>query len=296
MKHVYNIEDLENLELLDTGSNKPAKLAVIGDPVKHSKSPQMHQTSLDAQGLNLCYIRVHVEQGRVKEALQKMEALGFIGTNVTVPHKLEVMEACDSLTETAKQLGAVNTVQFTENGWIGHNTDGPGLAKALETELGQSFSNSKTLIVGAGGGAGRAIAIQAALDKCPQLTLANRTVSKLDTIAATIKSIHPDCDLRLISNNEADLCEADADLIINATSLGMKEEDEMPYPTDAIKPHQVFYDAVYTPPLTKLLKSAQEKGCKVANGQSMLVHQGALSYEMWLGQEAEIELMSQAIC
>ena len=295
MKPVYTIEDLESRELIDSGANKPAKLAVIGAPVKHSKSPQMHQASLDAQDFDLRYIRVHVEPGSVKEALTKMEQLEFIGVNVTVPHKLEVMEACDKLTEAAVQLGAVNTVHFTENGWLGHNTDGPGLANAIDQELGKTFSNSKTLIVGAGGGAGRAIAVQAAVDKCPKLTLANRTVSKLDNIAATIKEIHPACDLQLISNSNTDLIAADAELIINTTSLGMKEDDPLPYPAEAIKPEHVFYDAVYSPPVTALLRAAKDKGCKTANGQSMLVHQGALSYEMWLGKQANLELMAEAI-
>ena len=295
MKHVYTIEDLENRELIDAGSNKPAKLAVIGDPVKHSMSPEMHQASLDAQGFDIRYIRVHVEPGSVKPALKKMEALGFIGVNVTVPHKFEVMEACDTLTEAARQIGAVNTVHFTKDGWLGHNTDGPGLANAVDQELRKTFSNSKTLIIGAGGGAGRAIAIQAALDKCPKITLANRTVSKLEEIAQKVKDIHPEADLHLISNSEADLAAADAELIINATSLGMKEGDALPFPGEAITSDLVFYDAVYSPPVTALLQAAKDKRCKTANGHSMLVHQGALSYEMWLGKQADLELMAEAL-
>ena len=278
MKDVYTITDLVDRATLDTGAKQPAKLCVIGDPVKHSKSPQMHQASLDEQGHKLRYIRVHVQAGEVKVSLQQLEALGFIGVNVTVPHKLEVMDACDNLTETAKQLGAVNTVHFTENGWLGHNTDGPGLANALSEELGKTFSNSHTLVIGAGGGAGRAIAIQAALDKCPRLILANRTVSKLEGIAAKIREIHPDCELNLISSEHSELSQHQPDLIINATSLGMAENDPLPYPCSSMKPAQVFYDAVYTPPLTAMLKSAKNIGCRVANGQSMLVHQGALSY------------------
>ena len=295
MKDVYSIEDLESREIIDAGSDKPAKLAVIGDPVKHSKSPEMHQASLDAQDFDIRYIRVHVKPGSVKAALQKMEALGFIGVNVTVPHKFEVMQACDTLTEAAKQIGAVNTVHFTQEGWLGHNTDGPGLANAVDQELGKTFSNSKTLIIGAGGGAGRAIAIQAALDKCPKLTLANRTVSKLDEIAEKVKDIYPECDLHLISNNDEDLAAADAELIVNATSLGMKEEDALPFPEKAITSDHVFYDAVYSPPVTALLKAAKTKGCKIANGHSMLVHQGALSYEMWLGKNADLQLMANAL-
>ena len=293
MKPVYNSQDLTSRDLIDAGSTKPAKLAVIGDPVKHSKSPAMHQASLDAQGFDFRYIRVHVESGSVKKALCKMEALGFIGVNVTVPHKFEVMAACDDLTEAAEQLGAVNTVHFTEQGWLGHNTDGPGLAKALQEELNKTFSDSSTLILGAGGGAGRAVAIQASLDKCPSLTLANRTVGKLDSLAETILSIHPECNLKLVSLATKDLHQLEAELIINATSLGMKVDDPIPFPEDAIRSNQVFYDAVYNPPITKLLQAAKDKNCKTANGQSMLIHQGALSYEMWLNTKPDLILMQK---
>lgn len=295
MKEVYTIANLTDRGILDEGTKKPAKLGVIGDPVEHSKSPQMHQASLNAQGFDLRYIRLHVAPGFVKEALQKLESLGFIGVNVTVPHKLEVMEACAHLTPTAEQLGAVNTVHFTKDGWLGHNTDGPGLAKALSEELGKTFANSKTLVIGAGGGAGRAIAIQAALDKCPQLILANRTVSKLKDIAATIRSIHPECDLTLTSSSHQDLASHQPELIINATSLGMKDGDALPYPCSSMLASQVFYDAVYSPPITPMLRAAKELGCRVANGQSMLVHQGALSYSMWLGKEADLVKMAHAI-
>lgn len=295
MKEVYAIEDLVNREILDAGAAKPALLAVIGDPIHHSKSPQMHQVALDEQEYNIRYIRVLVPIGKVKYALEQMEKLGFIGCNVTVPHKLEVMEACDSLTETAKALGAVNTVHFTKNGWVGHNTDGPGLSYAIQSQLNCSFSTSSTLILGAGGGAGRAIAVQAAIEKCPQLTLSNRTVGKLDSIAEKIRRLHPDCDLRLIDNSESELASVKADLIINSTSLGMKEDDPLPFPASAIQPTQVFYDAVYSPPVTSLLKVAKAAGCKVANGQGMLVYQGALSYEMWLQSEPNILLMRAEI-
>lgn len=295
MKEVYTIEDLNDRTVLDAGSDKPARLAVIGDPVKHSKSPQMHQAALDAQGHDIRYVRIHVEPGQVKLALSRMEALGFIGVNVTVPHKLEVMETCDQLTTSAKELGAVNTVHFTSDGWLGHNTDGPGLANALAEELGKSFSDSTTLIIGAGGGAGRAIAVQAALDKCPRLTLANRTVSKLEAIAENIKRLHPTCNLTLINNDEAELSKADAELVINATSLGMNEDDELPFPESAITSSQVFYDAVYSPPVTALMIAAQQHGCRTANGQSMLVHQGALSYQMWLAVKPDLQLMAEAL-
>jgi len=191
------------------------------------------------------------------------------------------MECCDELSKEAEQIGAVNTIHFTPEGWIGHNTDGPGLAYALEYMFNTSFDKASTLIIGAGGGAGRAIAIQAALDKCPKLTLANRTVSKLDSIAEAIRSIHPTCDLQLIGLTDSELSNVDTEIIINASSLGMKPEDPIPFPSEALKPEHKLYDAVYTPPLTKFLEAGQRKGCATANGEYMLVFQGSLSYKRW---------------
>ena len=295
MKDVYTIEDLESREVLDKGYSKLAKVAVIGDPVAHSKSPQMHQAALDKDGFNMRYIRVHVPPGEVKNALYKMQQLGFIGVNITVPHKLEVMSVCDSLTETAEALGAVNTVHFTDEGWIGHNTDGPGLSNALKSELNRTFADSSTLILGAGGGAGRAIAVQAALDKCPALTLSNRTIEKLGPIAEKIKALHPQCDLKLISSDPSEIAKVEAELVINSTSLGMKEEDASPYPLESIKSYQAFYDAVYSPPMTTMLLKAESMGCKVANGHGMLVYQGALSYQMWLETYPDTQLMLEKI-
>ena len=128
MKDVYQLADLSSRETLDAGADKPARLAVIGHPVSHSASPAMHQAALDAQGKDIRYIRLEVEPEQVAEALQKMKQLDFIGCNVTVPHKFEVMDCCDELSEDARAMGAVNTVIFGDQ-TLGHNTDAPGLVR-----------------------------------------------------------------------------------------------------------------------------------------------------------------------
>lgn len=294
-KEVYQLSDFADSKLINVSAEHPARFAVIGDPVAHSKSPQMHQAALDALSLPMRYIRVEVRKNQVRQALELMENAGFIGVNVTVPHKLEVMQACDSLTETAIALGAVNTVHFTNEGWLGHNTDGPGLALAIKSELNTTFTHSSVLVIGAGGGAGRAISVQAALDKCPKITLSNRTVEKLEPIAKKILALNPSCELTMISNDAEELINVEADLVINSTSLGMKEEDALPYPIEAISKNQKFYDAVYSPPITKLLQAAQSRGCNIANGEGMLVYQGALSFEMWLSEKPDIGLMLKQI-
>ena len=153
MKDVYQLADLSSREILDAGADKPARLAVIGHPVSHSASPAMHQAALDAQGKDIRYIRLEVEPGQVAEALQQMKQLDFIGCNVTVPHKFEVMDCCDELSEDARAMGAVNTVIFGDQ-TLGHNTDAPGLVRAIREDFGIDLADLKVMIVGVGGGAG----------------------------------------------------------------------------------------------------------------------------------------------
>ena len=136
MKPVYTIDDLVSRTVLDAGADRPARLAVIGHPVAHSRSPEMHQPALDQAGIDARYIRLEVESGQVAEAVHRMRALGFIGCNVTVPHKLEVMAACDAIDPDARALGAVNTLRFDAAGACGFNTDAPGFRRAVEEAFG----------------------------------------------------------------------------------------------------------------------------------------------------------------
>lgn len=297
MKAVYTLADLEDRSLLDQGAKKPAKLAVIGFPIKHSASPQMHQAALDALDIDARYIRVEVEPGKVGEAFAKMQALGFIGCNVTVPHKLEAMSLCDTLTEDATVLGAANTIHFTENGLIGHNTDGAGLSKAIHADFGKPLSELRILLLGAGGGAGRAIATQCAREKCKSLYLSNRTIEKLDPIVSSLEEISDTTQFRKLSNQDGDLilAAANVDLIINSTSLGLKDDDPLPIPAQAISASHLVYDAIYNPAETKLFKQAKANGAHTSNGLSMLLHQGALSFEMWFQQAPDIRLMQAAL-
>jgi len=297
MKAVYSINDLLDRSALDQDATKPAQLAVIGYPVKHSASPQMHQAALDLDGNDIRYVRVEVEPSKVDLAFSRMEKAGFLGCNVTVPHKLEAMEACDELTDSAKQLGAVNTVHFIDGKRIGHNTDGPGLAAAIKHSFGKKLGDLRVLLLGAGGGAGRAIATQCAIEKSPKLILSNRTISKLNPLVEAVNEISPNTEVLAISNQDQDIADiiGEIDLIINSTSLGLMQEDDCPLNPELLSSDHVVYDAIYNPPVTKLLAAAQDKGCKTANGMSMLIHQGALAYKMWLGDMPSIDAMEAAL-
>ena len=173
MKNVYTLADLESRELLDADADKPARLAVIGHPIAHSASPIMHQAALDARSIDARYIRIDLEPGRVVEALSKMRKLGFIGCNVTVPHKIEAMAACGEIDPAARKIGAVNTLRFNAGGVEGFNTDGPGFQRAVEEVFDNRLRDLRVMVVGAGGGAGQAIATQCALTGVPRLVLAN---------------------------------------------------------------------------------------------------------------------------
>ncbi|BDS05532.1 shikimate dehydrogenase (NADP+) [Oceaniferula spumae] len=308
MKDVYQISDLESRDLLDEGAEKPARLAVIGNPVAHSASPAMHQAALDAGDMDMRYIRLEVEPGQVAEAFSRMAELGFIGCNVTVPHKLEAMECCDEHSEDALAIGVVNTVLFpSENNskTIGHNTDGPGLARAIREEFSVDLADLRVMIVGVGGGAGRAIATQCARLGCEQLWLVNRTLEKAETLAEELHQYYdhdehlqgPGDQLCALGSDDDALIEAAGRcaLIINATSLGMRSIDPLPLPRACIQPHHMVYDAIYKPAETGLLKQAKSVNASAANGLSMLLHQGVFAFEFWFPGQSPTEAMRRGL-
>lgn len=274
----------------------PPRLAVIGHPVSHSASPRMHQPALAAADVPASYIAIDVEPGEVADCFSKMQHDGFIGCNVTVPHKLEAMGLCDHLTDEAIALGAANTIRFEADGTItGHNTDGLGIARAILEEFSTPLSELRVLILGAGGGAGRAIATQCAREGSPAIYLSNRTVEKLHPLAERLAEQYGAKNIHIVATEPEQLTKAaeQVDLIINATSIGLKSGDPSPLPTAAILPRHLVYDAIYMPPVTPLLAAANEVGAKAANGSSMLIHQGALSFQFWLGKQPEIAKMRE---
>ena len=290
MKHLYTLDDLRTGELPEN-----AKLAVLGYPVSHSKSPQMHQAALDAFGIKVTYIRLELEPGSLAEAFELMEKRGFIGCNVTIPHKFEARKNCDEVSASVELLGVANTVHFKGGKILGDNSDGPGILRALEDDFQCSLKGTRVLILGAGGGAGKAIATQLNQAGCASLVLSNRTVSKVEDLASNLANTGT--RVSALGNTSEDLASVadESDIIINATSMGMKPEDAVPFPIEKLKAEHKVYDAIYNPTETKLLASAKANGAMTANGLSMLIHQGAVSFELWLGLQPDIALMRQAI-
>ena len=296
MKHVYSLDDLASRDLLDAGAGQPARLAVIGHPIAHSASPKMHQAALDELGKNLRYIRIDIEPGQVGEAFHRMRALGFIGCNVTVPHKLEAMEHCE-VDPDARLLGAVNTIRFDDDSTRGFNTDGPGFARAVEDDFGVQFASLKVAIAGAGGGAGQAIATQACLAGVSELVLINRTAGKLKPLVEKLEALFPETGITMLTFEDDLLTEycLGSDLIVNTSSVGLKSDDPPILPPLCLKSSHLVYDTIYQPPVTALLALANQEGCRTANGFSMLVHQGALAFQHWFPGTEPLTAMKQAL-
>jgi shikimate dehydrogenase len=297
MKPVYTLDDLASRETLDAGADKPARLAVLGWPIAHSASPGMHQAALDANGIDARYIRLEVEPGKIPEAFSRMRALGFIGCNVTVPHKLDALENCTVVHPDARALGAVNTVRFDADATRGFNTDGPGFARAIEDDFGVPLSSLKVAIAGAGGGAGQAIATQCVLSGVRKLVLVNRTVEKLVPLVARLRELGAATEIIALSFVEESLANhcLSSDLIVNTSSSGLKAGDPPILPGTCLKPEHLIYDTIYQPPVTPLLALAGELGCRRSNGLTMLLHQGALAFQHWFPQTDPLAVMCAAL-
>lgn len=275
----------------------PARLAVIGDPISHSKSPQMHNPALVDRGIDAQYVRVQVPVGSVAEAFRRFREAGFLGINVTIPHKFEALEAVDELDPLAERLGAVNTVAIRDGRLFGYNTDGPGFLRSLKEAFQVEVKDLRVLILGAGGGAGKAVMQQSAMAGCRHLTLVNRSSEKLQSLAAELRPLYPDLELTLLMGEDwkdstIRTALMETDLLINATSLGMKETDAPALPVGAILSRHLIYDMVYRAGgETPLIRQAREAGARCTDGMSLLLHQGAVSFEHWFNRPAPLEVM-----
>jgi len=296
MKPVYTLADLASRDLLDFQCDHPARFAVIGHPIAHSASPQMHQAALDVAGIPARYIRLDIEPGQAGEALRRMRALEFTGCNVTVPHKLEVMAHCE-VHPDALALGAVNTIRFDGDASRGFNTDGPGFAQAIEDDFQVTLASQSVAVIGAGGGAGQAIATQCCLVGVKKLILVNRTLDKLNMLLKRLAPLFPQTDIIVLSFDDPTLAMqcVSCDLIVNTSSVGLKSGDPSILPQECLRGTQHVYDTIYQPPVTPLLELAQGLGCQTANGRSMLIRQGALAFQHWFPGTDPLRTMERAL-
>lgn len=284
--------------------------AVYGHPVKHSASPAMHNPALAALGLDWRYLACEVHPDRLQAAIAGAQAMQFIGLNLTVPHKLLAVDMVDELDVSAKRWGAVNTIRFegrsARGDWRplrefvtdspvelrsqGFNTDADAITRSLREDLGCEPRGARVLLLGAGG-AGRTAALKLAAEGVAELFLVNRTASKAEEVAAEIRTRHP------AVRTQVGYPKSTVDLLLNATSLGLKPEDGSPLDEVAFPLPQAraVYDMIYRPAETPLLRAAKAAGCRTANGLGMLLHQGAKALEIWTGRPAPLEIMRAAL-
>ena len=233
-----------------------------------------------------------------------MPAAGFRGANITIPLKAEALAAVDVADDFAHRAGAVNTIAIDGSKLVGYNTDGPGFVRAIREEFSVDLRDVRVVLIGAGGGAGRAIAVQCAMESCKRLALVNRTLEKAQSLAVELASFFPSDRsagmgdrILAVPYEESALREqlAQTDLVINASSVGMKASDPPLIPRALLTPNLMVYDAVYSSGTSRLIMDARAAGARSANGLSMLLHQGALSFEIWFNRPAPIEAMRRAL-
>lgn len=269
-----------------TGSTRLTGL--FGYPVKHTISPAMHNAAFRKLGLDLFYMPFSVHPRCLKTALKSLPALGFVGVNITVPHKQKVISFLDKITKEAKAIGAVNAILVKGSKLIGYNTDGPGFIKSL----GKYSLKNKTMFLLGAGGAARAVAVASALSGINRIYIADKLGNRAKELAEKIsknkaKAVAIGKSMRKALGK--------ADIIVNATPVGLKKDDPISIPASWIPRKKLVYDLIYNPRETKLLKAAKDRGCKTMNGLEMLLHQGALAFGIWTGRNAPISVMRKAI-
>ncbi len=273
------------------------KFAVLGHPIGHSLSPLMHNASIKALGLDAKYeyIKLDIPPEELMERLSSMSDEGFIGVNLTIPLKEVAFQGLEYLDVSAKTLGAVNTVEFSDDGLIGHNTDGYGFLKALEEAFGKAMEGDSVFVLGCGG-AGRAVALMAAIDEVRNIVLADIDAERVANLTEEIARIAPEVEVSQASGKEAQIeaCRA-ADLVIQASPVGMKKDDPSLFPPEAFRAGQRVFDLIYMYPETAFLNIAKAAGAETANGLGMLLHQGARAFEIWTGIQPDIAAMRRAL-
>jgi shikimate dehydrogenase len=255
--------------------------AVFGDPVSHSMGPLMHNTAFSALGYNGAYLAFRVKD--IGKAVAGIKALGIKGASITIPHKVSVMDFLDGLDDTAEKIGAVNTIMNRKGVLTGYNSDGFGAVKALFEKI--TIKNKNVVILGAGGAA-RAIGF-AIISEGGRVTVINRTPAKGEELAKDLGA-----DFQPISRLNKTACH----ILINTTPVGMFPDiDAMPIREQDLDKTMVVMDVVYNPLKTRLLRAAENIGCRTINGVSMFVYQGAFQLELWTGMKAPVDVMKKAV-
>lgn len=268
---------------------------VIGDPVEHSKSPNMFLAAFEKLKLPHDYQKFHVTSKDLPEFFNRLQSGEISGINVTVPHKIAVMDLVDGLTPEARAIGAVNTI-YNDNGkLIGHNTDGPGFVLSVRSQFEDyDFSKAKVAVIGAGG-ASRAICYSLLKAGVNDLLILNRTFDKAEALQNDLQKLFDDKKIQSATfKNDVNLSRRN--FLINTTSLGMPGQDWAGFEfIQTLSENSIVADIVYIPKITPFLKEAQTQNYQTLTGDGMLLYQGVLAFEKMVGQPADSEAMSKAL-
>lgn len=273
-------------------------VGVMGWPVSHSRSPAMHNAALQAAGLDVVYVPLPVDPANIGEAVRGLRALGFRGSNVTIPHKQTVIEYLDRLTDEAKVIGAVNTIRVEADGSMtGHNTDCYGAVGALRQDGGEVAG--RTVVILGAGGAGRAVAAGCAFAGARRVVLLNRTVERAREVVAELRAKLPDrCEWLAGGLGKDALPEsiwAEVSAVFQTTSVGMNDFGEIPLDANVLPSGCHVLESVYSPLNTPFLLQCRARGLRITDGLAMLLEQGALSFEFWFGIAPDRRAMRRAL-
>lgn len=267
-------------------------VVLLGHPLGHSLSPLIHNTMFEHLGLDYCYLPVEVTRENLTVVFNGLRRMNVVGCNVTIPHKVAILELLDELDPQAALLGAVNTICFRDGRAIGYNTDGQGFLRSLK-EAGMAGVAGKNILLLGAGGAARAIAMSLAAGGAGSIYLCNRNRDKALALAEEInEKIRPCAETVAAELSAQRPVLKRCQLLVNTTSVGMHpHHDQLPIAAEVLSAHLTVADIVYNPHTTRLLAAAQAAGCPVVHGIGMLIHQGALGFTLWTGSEPPIDRM-----
>ena len=275
-----------------SGHTQP--FAVLGHPIGHTLSPVMHNAAFQALGMDAIYLAFDVPPERLLQTLPALRDLGFVGVNLTVPLKEVAFAGLPDLDDTARRFRAVNTVRFTPDGFQGFNTDGLGILRALRESFDLRLRGCDVFILGCGG-AGRAVALICAAEGARRICLADLAPTRAEQVAAEIRSLTPPVPVTTVSLADAPAACHAAQLVIQATPVGLKPGEASLLPPTSFHSGQWAYDLIYHIPETPWMAAAAQAGARTANGLGMLLHQGAEAFTIWTGREAPIDVMRRAL-
>ncbi|MFA5072364.1 MAG: shikimate dehydrogenase [Nitrospirota bacterium] len=274
-------------------SGKTALYGIFGYPITHTFSPAMHNAAFKKLNMDACYVPFSVKPEDLEKAAEAILPLGIKGLNVTVPHKEKVIPFLDQLSEEARLIGAVNTIEIRDDKLIGHNTDGTGFLRSLTEQAGFQPEGKLILLIGAGGAA-RAVGFSLALSNAKKICLYDVASEKASVLAAELQT---KTGVEAVALEEDDTREAalSADCLINATPIGLHKSDPLPFSENVIQKRHLVCDLVYNPPVTPLLRAAKMRGAYILSGWGMLLYQGIAAFELWAGRSAPLPVMKSAL-